>query len=101
MNSRKSLVPRYPPVVPRIVKRSRLATPASRLPLGAAVVPATGEDGEDDFGGGPPGPNAIALNTSGCATATAAFAATTRTVHSAVAVVGAKHVVSLQAWYLS
>ena len=48
-----------------------------------------------------PRPNAIVLNTSGCATATAAFAATTRSVHSAVAVVGAKHVVSLQAWYRS
>src|SRR6478752_8328074 len=95
MNSRKSVVPRYPPVVPRIVKPSRRATPGSAFPFPGEGVAA----GADDAGGAPPRPNAIPLNTSGCATAMDVFAGTTRSVHSAVAVVGAKHVVSLQAWY--
>ena len=53
-------------------------------------------------GGRLPRPNAIAPKTSACADGRRPRPpAPTRSVHSAVAVVGAKHVVSLQAWYRS
>ena len=63
MNCRKSLVPRYPPVVPRIVKLSRRATPSSESPLAAAVAEPEAE-AQTDFTGALPRPNAIAPNTS-------------------------------------